>query len=103
MIILLHEHQIGTSEENNLQPKRQIAWPDEIPHTADSLQRHIDPRHYQMRHLQLVCHNLIHMLLMRFHQVLTQQDTVQDGEPPVNAIHDQHRHPAHRLTTQGQS
>lgn len=59
----------------------------------DKLQKHIYATHKRMRHLQLICHQLIGVLAMGLPELLVQQDTVTDGQTAIDAVNQQENEP----------
>ena len=53
------------------------------------LQKHIYATHKRMRHLQLICHQLIGVLAMGLPELLVQQDTVTNGQTAIDAVNQQ--------------
>ena len=62
------------------------------------LHTHVDASHYRMRHLQLICHQLIRMLPVRLAQILVQQDSVAYGQNTVHAIYEKENQPCDVLS-----
>lgn len=58
------------------------------------LHSHIDARNSDVAHLQLISHNLEHMLAVCLTEVLVKKDTMADGQNTINAVHQEENKPS---------
>ena len=96
MVILLHEQQIR--DEQHQADTQQVApvpqgrvRNQDHPRANDQLQHHVQRRDHRVLHPQLIRHDLVGMLPVRFSQVLMQQDPVNNREHRVDPI-DRQKH-----------
>ena len=57
------------------------------------LQGHVNHAHKRMRHLQLIRHQLVHMLAVRLAEILVKQDAMGNRAATVNAVNQQEDQP----------
>ena len=91
MIVLLHEEHVCGAKNHKrgdeVDPvcKNSIRAKEDKPEAYRQLQRQIKKAHRHMAHLQLVRHQLIAVLPVRFPKMLVQHDAMEDGQATVNA------------------
>lgn len=93
--ILLHEADIDKRQDDDGSQEVTIAVgaAQQIACKDNGLHRHIEKRNHDVRHAQLVGHNLIEMLAVRQSDVLVKHQPMDDGQHAIHAIDRQEDYP----------